>query len=110
VALPDLLVWWFLLPSLWRGLWSAKRRIGLRALTLLIPAAMTGVALSLLIGNFGTVLRERTQVVVLLMPFIALGLAEHRRASTPGEEPPADGVDAAAAAEADDRLELRPTP
>ncbi len=91
VALPDLLVWWYLLASLWRGLWSAKRRVGLRTMTLLVPVLMTGAALSLLIGNFGTVLRERTQVAVLLFPFIAEGLALRRDndEETPGEHPEA---------------------
>lgn len=89
VALPDVVVWWFLLPSLWRGLWAAKRRIGRRLMTLLIPATMTGAALALLIGNFGTVVRERPQVTILLLPFVALGLSERRRerSGAPEREP-----------------------
>ena len=31
--------------------------------------------LALLVANFGTVVRERMQVLVLLIPFISLGLA-----------------------------------
>ncbi|MDP8976969.1 MAG: hypothetical protein M3N28_11510 [Actinomycetota bacterium] len=83
IALPDLLVWWFLLPSLWRGLWSATRLMGRRLLTLLVPALMTGAALGLLIGNFGTVVRERPQVVILLLPVIAHGLALRRAPHAP---------------------------
>jgi hypothetical protein len=75
IALPDVLVWWFLLPSLVRGVRTGARRIGRRVIVLLVPAFMTTLMLSLLIGNFGTVLRERVQLVVLLVPFIALGLA-----------------------------------
>jgi hypothetical protein len=44
-------------------------------LVLLLPAFTTSVLLALAIGNFGTLLRERTQVAVLLLPFICLGLA-----------------------------------
>ena len=89
VALPDVLVWWFLLPSLWRGLWAAKRSVGRRLMVLLLPALMTGAALGLLIGNFGTVVRERPQVTILLLPIVCLGLAERRRPDrrTPARQP-----------------------
>ncbi|MGI9120306.1 MAG: hypothetical protein ACR2G7_09350 [Acidimicrobiales bacterium] len=75
VALPDVLVWWYLLPSLVRGIRSGRIMGGRRILVLVVPALMAGLMLSLLIGNFGTVIRERVQVTVLLVPFIALGLA-----------------------------------
>jgi hypothetical protein len=37
------------------------------------------------IGNFGTVVRERLQMFILVVPFIAVGLAlrKSRRAGTP---------------------------
>lgn len=75
VALPDVLVWWYLLPSLVRGIRSGRTMGGRRILVLVVPALMAGLMLALLIGNFGTVIRERVQVTVLLVPFIALGLA-----------------------------------
>lgn len=75
-SLADVIVWWTLLPSLWRGLQVARRRRGgRRSLALLLPAIILSVELALVIGNFGTIVRERTQVVILLLPFIALGLA-----------------------------------
>lgn len=75
VALPDVVVWWALLPSLWRGTRSALKRVGRATLVPLLPAMITTVLMSLVVGNFGTVVRERSQVVILLVPFIALGLA-----------------------------------
>jgi len=48
-------------------------RRGIRIL--LLPTAATSCLLALAIGNFGTVVRERMQVVVLLIPFLAVGLA-----------------------------------
>jgi hypothetical protein len=75
VALPDVLVWWALQPSLFRGIRAAAKRRGRQILVLLLPAATMSVLLALAIGNFGTLVRERTQVFILLIPFICLGLA-----------------------------------
>jgi hypothetical protein len=72
-AVPDLLVWWFLLPSLWRGVREGWRRRGREVLVYLLPALAVTVVLALLVANFGTVVRERMQVVLLLLPLISLG-------------------------------------
>jgi 4-amino-4-deoxy-L-arabinose transferase-like glycosyltransferase len=74
-ALLDVAVLWCLAPSLWRGVRESRRRRQRAAFVLLIPAAITACMLALLVANFGTVVRERTQVLVLLVPFISLGLA-----------------------------------
>lgn len=74
-AIPDVLVWYWLLPSLWVGYQQARRLIGRRLLLALFPAMTSLVVLALVISNYGTVVREREQIVVLLVPFIALGLA-----------------------------------
>jgi hypothetical protein len=78
VALPDLLAWWLLLPSLWTGIRSGVRRIGRQMLVFLLPALAVSAGLSLIIANFGTTVRERMQVVVLLLPVIAFGIAQRR--------------------------------
>jgi hypothetical protein len=76
-------VWWALLPSLFVGLRTAWRRSGRTILVLIFPAAAVSAVLSLLVANYGTLVRARVQVVLLLVPFIALGLAEResRRAA-----------------------------
>jgi hypothetical protein len=89
---PDMLVWWLLLPSLWRGYRQSKKLIGGRRLVLALPALGTILMLSLVLGNFGTVVRERLQTFIIVVPFIAVGLAmrQARRAGTPDvteEEP-----------------------
>lgn len=92
-VLPDMLVWWSLLPSLWRGVGEARRLVGRRVLVLLLPAFTTACLLSLAVGNFGTLVRERLQVVVLLVPLIALGLSRRgRRNQQHVEEPAAEPV------------------
>ena len=80
-VVPDMVIWWWLLPSLWLGL-RARRLARRRSLALLLPAITASFLLSLSIGNFGTVLRERQQVIVLILPLIALGLSVRRERRT----------------------------
>ncbi|MDQ4144933.1 MAG: hypothetical protein M3198_14580 [Actinomycetota bacterium] len=75
-ALIDVLVIWALLPSLWLGYRTARRRTGRHLMVIVLPALATLFLLALSIGNFGTITRERMQVLVLLTPLIACGLAE----------------------------------
>ncbi len=88
IVLPEVVAWWVLLPSLVRGLRKGWAMVGRGMLILVLPAATTSCLLALAIGNFGTVVRERMQVVVLLIPFVALGLAERARlrSSDPQED------------------------
>jgi 4-amino-4-deoxy-L-arabinose transferase-like glycosyltransferase len=89
-ALPDVIVWWWLLPALWDGYREARRRIGRRVLTVVLPALTIWLLLALVIGNFGIVSREREQVVVVVAPLLALGLARRsdRRAEAVARRPP----------------------
>ena len=72
--LEALTIWW-LVPSFIRGARRAARRIGRKCALLYAPAIGIMVVLALLIGNVGTLVRERLQVMVFLLPIIALGLA-----------------------------------
>lgn len=83
-VVPDVMLWWWLLPSLWRGVRTGSRSIGRKVLVLLLPALTTSCLLSLAVGNFGTLVRERMQVVILVLPFIAYGLT--LRNEVPAEE------------------------
>ena len=47
---------------------------------ILLPAIAVTMALSLSAGNFGIIVRERAQIIVLLLPLIAYGWW-HRSAS-----------------------------
>ena len=88
-VLPDMFVWWALMPSLWRGLGEGHRLVSKRLLVLVLPAFTTACMLSLAVGNFGTMIRERLQVVVLLVPLIALGLSLRPTAARADQEEPA---------------------
>lgn len=85
---PDMLVWWALLPSLWRGLRASPRLIGKRSYLMILPALGTVLMMSLALGNFGIVVRERLQVQILVVPLIALGLAERARRRADRETAP----------------------
>jgi len=82
-AMPDVIVWWWLLPALWGGYREARRRLGRGVLTIVLPALATWLLLALVISNFGIVIREREQLLVLVAPLLALGLARRaeRRAA-----------------------------
>jgi hypothetical protein len=83
---PDMLVWWCLLPFLWLGYRRGGARIGRRRLIVVLPALATVLLLSLALANYGTVVRERLQVILLIVPLIALGLSE-RLAREPESNP-----------------------
>ena len=83
--LPDMLVWWFLFPSLWRGQREGRRTSGRSILVVVLPAVTTACLLALAVGNFGTAVRERSQVIIILVPVIALGLSQ-RRAPLPPDD------------------------
>jgi hypothetical protein len=69
----------FLLPSLVRGWLRAGDAIGRRRLVLGVPALLLAVGLALFVGNYGTVVRERLQVSILILPFVAYGWTLRRR-------------------------------
>lgn len=73
LAVPDSLIWWFLLPSLWRGIKGSWAEYGIGSAMTLLPAVIVSGVLSLLVGNFGTTVRERMQVILLVLPLVALG-------------------------------------
>jgi 4-amino-4-deoxy-L-arabinose transferase-like glycosyltransferase len=73
---PDMVAWWLLLPSLWAGWRTARRVIGRRTMLIVFPSAGIICFMGLALGNFGTVVRERLQLVILVVPLISLGLAQ----------------------------------
>lgn len=91
-GVPDSLAWWFLLPSLWRGVKSTWQSQRSGVLLLVFPAVALAAVLSLLVANFGTTVRERMQVIVVLIPLVALGWSLRPRrskgSSAPGEAAP----------------------
>ena len=78
---------WVLLPSLWRGWRASGALIGRVRLVLVLPATLVACSLAVLIGNYGTITRQRLQVTVFLVPFAALGWSLRPRAATSASAP-----------------------
>lgn len=83
---------WFLLPFLVRGLSRARRLIDRRAAILLAPALALTVALTLLMGGSEALITDRLQVLVLLLPFAALGRVRRAQPATASAQDAADGA------------------
>ena len=64
----------------WHGWRRARQDLGRRRLVLVLPAVTLAVSLTLLIGNYGTVVRERLQLLVFVIPLVALGYSSRRSA------------------------------
>lgn len=75
ITLPDVLLWWAMIPLMIYGLWYAIRKRLRSALPVLIFSLMLTLAYSIFQGNVGTAYRHRTQIQVFLFIFVAVGWA-----------------------------------
>ena len=82
ITLPEVLVWWAMMPLLIAGLVYSVRHKLRQALPVLLFTLMLTLAYSIFQGNIGTAYRQRTQIQVFLFIFIAVGwtLRKERRA------------------------------
>ncbi len=73
LVLPEVFVWWALIPILIIGLWYTLKNRLRSAIPILIFLLMLTIAYSIFQGNVGTAYRQRTQIQVFLFIFIAVG-------------------------------------
>lgn len=85
-ALVDVIALWILWPSLGRALRQTVRERKRQAAVIIVPALAVASVLSLSVGNLGVLVRERMQVLVLVVPLMAYGLSLRGRHG-PTEEP-----------------------
>ncbi|HXF06707.1 MAG TPA: glycosyltransferase family 39 protein [Blastocatellia bacterium] len=79
ITMPEMVVWWALIPSLVRGLLLAvRRKIAESAVILLFTGGLT-IIYSLFQGNVGTAYRQRAQIIVFFFIFISAGWLDRRR-------------------------------
>jgi hypothetical protein len=70
---PEMLLWWSMLPALWRGLSFVRRERWREASPLLLFAGSLTVGYGLMEGNIGAAFRQRAQIFIFLFIFAALG-------------------------------------
>jgi hypothetical protein len=73
ITLPEILIWWAMMPLLVYGLWYTLKNRLRNAIPVLIFTLMLTIAYSIFQGNVGTAYRQRTQIQVFLFIFIAVG-------------------------------------
>ena len=73
ITLPEVLLWWTLIPLMISGIWYALRNRLRNAFPILFFSFMLTLAYSIFQGNVGTAYRQRTQIQVFLFIFIATG-------------------------------------
>jgi len=73
LVLPEILVWWALIPILISGLWYTLKNRLRNAIPILIFSLMLVISYSIFQGNVGMAYRQRTQIQVFLFIFIAVG-------------------------------------
>ncbi len=81
ITLPEVLVWWAMIPLLLSGLWYTLKNRLRNAISILIFTFLLTIAYSIFQGNVGTAYRQRAQIQVFLFIFIAVGwtLLKERR-------------------------------
>ncbi|MBK7512434.1 MAG: hypothetical protein IPI76_09245 [Chloracidobacterium sp.] len=73
ITLPEVLIWWMLIPLSLYGLWYTVKNKLRTAFPILIFTITLTLAYSIFQGNVGTAYRHRTQIQVFLFMFIAVG-------------------------------------
>jgi len=73
ITLPEVVVWWGMIPIMSYGLWWTLRNRLRAAFPILIFSLMLTLAYSIFQGNVGTAYRQRTQIQVFLFMFIGVG-------------------------------------
>lgn len=73
ITLPEVLLWWAMMPLMISGIWYAVRNRLRSAFPILFFSLMLTLAYSVFQGNVGTAYRQRTQIQVFLFIFIAVG-------------------------------------
>jgi Dolichyl-phosphate-mannose-protein mannosyltransferase len=73
ITLPEVILWWSLMPFLVAGLWYTLKYRFRSSIAILLFTVMLTIAYSIFQGNVGTAYRQRTQIQVFLFIFIAVG-------------------------------------
>jgi 4-amino-4-deoxy-L-arabinose transferase-like glycosyltransferase len=73
ITLPEVLVWWSLMPLLVSGIWFTLKTRLRKSIPVIVFTLMLTIAYALFQSEVGTAYRHRTQIQVFLFMFIAVG-------------------------------------
>ncbi|MDQ3748689.1 MAG: glycosyltransferase family 39 protein [Acidobacteriota bacterium] len=73
ITLPEVLLWWSLIPLLIMGLWYTIKNRLRTSIPILLFTLMLTLSYSIFQGNVGTAYRQRAQIQVFFIIFIAVG-------------------------------------
>lgn len=73
ITLPEIIVWWAIIPLIISGSWYTVRYRLRKAIPIIIFTVMLTLAYSVFQGNVGTAYRQRTQIQVFLFMFAGVG-------------------------------------
>jgi 4-amino-4-deoxy-L-arabinose transferase-like glycosyltransferase len=73
ITLPEMAVWWSCFPLLVLGVWYALRYKTRKSAPILVFVSMLTVAYAVFQGNVGTAYRQRSQLLVFYLIFVAVG-------------------------------------
>jgi hypothetical protein len=79
LAMPDVLLWYAMVPSLVRGLAHATRHRLAQTMPILVFTTALTLAYGAFLGNAGTAYRQRTQIMIFYFLFVADGLDRGRK-------------------------------
>jgi hypothetical protein len=73
ITFPEMVVWWSSMPLLVLGIWYAMKFRLRRVAPILVFVSMLTVAYSVTQGNVGTAYRQRSQLLLFYLIFVAVG-------------------------------------
>ena len=88
LTLPEMLVWYALMPALVRGLRNTLRHRFRQALPILTFAFILTMAYAIFQSNVGTAYRQRTQITMFFFIFMGEGIEMKRRRKEASRLPP----------------------
>ncbi len=82
ITLPEMVLWWGMLPWLLRGIALAVRQRLANTFAILLFVGSLTLVYALFQGNVGTAYRQRAQILVLLFIFVVAGWQRQRGAAS----------------------------
>ena len=74
ITLPEVLIWWCLLPFMGIGIWYALKNKARQSVAIMLLTLLLTLSYAMFQGNVGTAYRMRAQMQIFYFIFVAVGL------------------------------------